>query len=168
MADALLREGLFCREGLAEVHRFISLVEGAGDMVAYLWRQVALADEPNVMLYLLEAQKAQASASNYLWFAEQYLRSQRVGAVLQRACQCALSLLRGNPQPFLAWSEDALAWPVAARHRRERRVEPVGFRGRLWPCGRSVAACAIGRGSAPAQVESIRKESRGAPPSIPK
>ena len=103
-ADGLLREG-YLQDGLAEVHRYVELI-GNGDMVAYLWRQVAIADEPNALQHLLEAQKAHSCASNYLGFAEQYLRNQEWGQCYS-ACQFALSLLRANPQPMLAWSDDA-------------------------------------------------------------
>ena len=103
-ADALLREG-YLQAGLAEVHRYIQLAGPQGDKVAYLWRQVALADEPNAFVHLLEAQKALSCASNYLAFAEQYLRGQEWGQCYS-SCQYALSLLRSNPQP-LTWTDDA-------------------------------------------------------------
>jgi hypothetical protein len=102
-ADALLREG-YLQAGLAETHRYIALVGDKGNMVAYLWRQVASADEPNVFLHLLEAQKAYPSASNYLVFAENYMRNQEWGQCYS-SCQYALSLLRSNPQP-LTWADD--------------------------------------------------------------
>ena len=103
-AEALLREG-YLQAGLAEVHRYIAL-SPPSDMVAYLWRQVSLADEPSALLHLIEAQKAHGTASNYLWFAEQYLRNQD-WVQCYSACQFALSLLRGKPQAILPWSDDA-------------------------------------------------------------
>jgi tetratricopeptide (TPR) repeat protein len=102
-AVELLRRG-YLQDGLAEVERFINL-PGPNDMVAYLWREVAKADENNAAIHLNAAQSVHQSPSNYLALAEYCLRRGEWGQCYL-SCQYALSLLRAAPQRVLPWTED--------------------------------------------------------------